>query len=364
MKAAALYPYEVSERLTLRLSDFDDPTTGAPVPVRTLGTSRAEDGETSEIASVAAADYDATQSTTWQKLTFRLDVALDASELERILPPTSDVRSDTSLVVLMTCPATRFRRGVRLRHTGSGQWIGHATLQRDDVRGSLTLRPQLVRVSAIPAGDDLPYATRAGALVAAGDPVAVYVDAVPASLGTGLSAAVAMNWEDFANSDDPWRREHPDDVYHLEPFGPEPRLWLNSRYGQLREVLESTAKRGREAALRDMFGILVAHPVWLQLCTTALAALEVDEDSGAVSAPSGWRGDLIAMVLPRLYPEEPDPDERLRRAASEIREADGSASVASRLGTVVQGLLTSYKTVELALRTFESVRDEEDKRDD
>ena len=70
------------------------------------------------------------------------------------------------------------------------------------------------------------------------------------------------------------------------------------------------------------------------------------------------------MVLPRLYPEEPDPDERLRRAASEAREPDGSASMASRLGTVVQGFLTSFKTVELALRTFESARDDEEKRDD
>jgi hypothetical protein len=352
----------VSERLMLRLSDFDDPATGAHVSVRALGASRTADGEASDVVGTTA--YDATQGTSWQKLTFRLDVALDASELQRILPSTSDVRGDASLVVLITCSATRFRRGVRLRHSGSGQWVGHATLQRDDVRGSITLRPQLVRVSSIPEGDDLPYATREGALIASGDPVALYVDSLPASLGRGIATSVVMSWEDFANSDDPWRREHPDDVYYLEPFGPEPRLWLNLRYGQLREVLESTAKRGREAALREMFGVLVAQPVWLQLCTTALSSLETDEDSGAVSAPSGWRGDLVAMILPRLYPEEPDAEERLRRAASESREADGSASLASRLGTVVQGLLTSYKTVELALRTFESVREDEGQQDD
>jgi hypothetical protein len=362
MKAAALYPYEVSEKLALRLSDFDDPLTGTPVSVRELNVSRNENGEAVDDAGTAA--YDATKTDQWKKLTFKLTVTLIDGELERILPPTSDVQGDTSLVVLMTCSSTRYRRGVRLRRNVSGQWVGHATIQRDDVRGSLTLRPQLVRVSSIAETGELPYATREGALVASGDQVPLYVDTPPPSLASGLSASVMMAWEDFANSDDPWRREHSDDVYHLEPFGPEPRLWLNSRYSQLRELLESTARRGREAALRDMFGILVAQPVWLQLSITALSALEVDEDSGSVSAPSGWRGDLAAMVLPRLYPEEPDPDERLRRAANESREADGSASLASRLGTVVQGLLTSYKTVELALRTFENVRDEEDRADD
>jgi hypothetical protein len=362
MKAATLYPYEVSERLVLRLSDFDDPVAGTTVSVRELSLSRASNGESTDEAGAAA--YDATQSDQWGKLTFRLTVTLEVGELERVFPPTSDVRNDASLVVLMTCPSTRFRRGVRLRHTGSGQWVGHASVQRDDVQGSLTLRPQLVRVSSIAEIGDLPYATREGALVAFGEPVPLYVDSLPPSLGSGLSASVTMAWEDFANSDDPWRREHSDDVYYLEPFGSEPRLWLNSRYAQLRELLESTAKRGREAALRDMFGILVAQPVWLQLCVTSLSALEVDDDSGSVSAPSGWRGDLAAMVLPRLYPEEADPEERLRRAASEFREADGAASVASRLGTVVQGLLTSYKTVELTLRTFENVRNEEDRADD
>jgi hypothetical protein len=362
MKAAALYPYEVSERLILRLSDFDDPSTGTPVSVRELNSARAANGEALDDGGPAA--YDATKSDQWKKLTFKLTVTLVDGELERILPPTSDVRNDTSLVVLITCPLTRYRRGIRLRQNSSGQWVGHATIQRDDVRGSLTLRPQLVRVSSIAETGELPYATREGALIALGELVPIYIDALPPSLGSGLSASVAMAWEDFANSDDPWRREHSDDVYHLEPFGPEPRLWLNSRYSQLRELLESAAKRGREAALRDMFGILVAQPVWLQLCMTAISALEVDEDSGGVSSPSGWRGDLASMVLPRLYPEEPDPEERLRRAASESREADGSASLASRLGTVVQGLLTSYKTVELTLRTFENVRDEEDRADD
>lgn len=361
MKAVALYPYEVSERLELRLTDFDDPVTGDAVSVRLLGS--ALPNEDSSATGMTPA-YDATHGSPWRKLTFRLDVTLSAEELKRILPPTSDVGSDTSMLVQITCPSTRYRHGVRLRHSGSGQWSGHATVQRDDVRGSLTLRPQLVRVSSIPEVNDFPYATREGALVASGESVALYVDSLPPSLASGIGASLVMVWEDFSNSEDPWRREHSDDVYHLEPFGSEPRLLLNSRYGQLREVLESTAKRGREAALRDIFGVLVAQPVWLQLCMTALTALEVDDDSGSVSTPSGWRGDLIAMILPRLYPEEPDAEERTRRAASESHEPDGAASLSSRLGTVVQGLMASYKTVELALRTFERVRDEEDNTDD
>jgi hypothetical protein len=358
--ASALYPFAVSEALSLRLHDFDDPVAGGTVDVKER-PAVAGDGD----GPPRGPTYDASANRAWSRLNFALHVDLADSELSYVLPSTSRIADDTALVVLVTCASTRLRQGIRLRHVKAGRWSGHASIQRQDIKGAVQLRPQLVRSSSIPDDDALPFATRPGSIIAVGEPATLYVDqAPPSTTNFGFGGAVTILWEDFSNSDEPWRREHADDVYHLEPFSSEARLWLNSRYGQLRDVLESNAKRGPEASVRDLTAMLIAQPVMLQLCTAALAALEIDEDSSSVSVPSGWRGDAVAMVLPALYPEEPSHEDRLRRAASELREADGASSLTARLGSVVQETLGSFKSVEGAVRSFESIRGRGEESDD
>lgn len=353
-KAVQLYPHAVSGGLHLRLSDFDDPVTGETVAVRDLGRS---DAEEEEGLPASAKGYDASpaNSRKWSKLTFKLTATLPTDDIAKIVPDTSDLSADTSLIVLLTCPSTKLRHGICLNHAERGLWTGYGVVQREDVRSIVWLRPQLLRVTGIPTDEALPYATKAGSMIAFGEGVPVYIDPTPRL----LNSTVVTMWEDFANSDDVWRREHPDDVFHLEPFV-DPRLYLNSRYSQLREVLESSAKRGPDAALRDLTATLIAQPVLTQLATASLAALEPDEDSNSVSVPNGWRGDLVASVLPRLYPEEVDEEERARRAAREIRDADGAASIQSRLGTVIQEMVASFRVVETAIRTYESAREREE----
>jgi hypothetical protein len=360
-KAVQLYPHAVSGQVELRLHDFDDPVAGRKVDVFEVGrVAEDEDG--------AAPDridgYDVSATSAWRKLSFRLTADLPTEEIQRILPPTSSVNTDTTMVVLLTCASTKFRHGVRLKHVGDGTWSGTAAIQRDDVKGIVTLRPQLVRSTGIPAAEDLPFATTAGALVAVGEPITLFVDVEPNGGRALLQSTVIIAWEDFANSEHAWRREHTDDVFHLEPFGGDPRLYLNSRYAQLREIMEYDAKRGPEAVLRDMSASMIAQPVLTQLTTVAIFSLELDEDSGSVQIPTGWRGDLLASVLPRLYPEEPSEEDRLQRAARELRESDSAASLLSRLGSVVQEVTASYKTIEAAVRTYESTRGREETADD
>lgn len=345
-KAVQLFPYAVSTALSLDLSDFDDPAGGELVDVRELK----QPPTNGEGSSAPSHSYDAS-ATGWRKLSFRLTATLASAEIERILPATSSLETDTALVVLMTCAATRLRHGVRLRLSKDGRWTGHAVVQRHDVRGMLTLRPQLVRTTGIPTDGDLPFATRAGSVIAVGDDTTIYIDVVPVR---ALESTIRMAWEDFANSDHAWRREHPDDVFHLEPLVAEPRLYLNSRYTHLREIMESDAKRGALAVLRDTTAAMIAQPALLQMATVAVASLAIDEDGQSVSTPPGWRADLLASILPRLYPEEDSEEDRLHRAAHEIRESDGAASLLGRLGSVVQEMVASYRTVEAIVRLHEA----------
>jgi hypothetical protein len=355
--AVQLYPHAFSGLLGLRLDDFDDPEMDGQIEVVDL---RRTDGAAEMDEADEPYGYDAfSKAGNWKKLTCRLSVSLRVDELAQILPATSDLQVDAALFVLVTCPATKFRHGVRLATPttdgDSTRWKGYLTITREDVRGAVSLKPQLVRLTSIPLTEEIPFGTQAGTLIGAGPAVQLYVDLTPRL----LHSTVITTWDDFGNSNDIWRREHPEDIYHLEPFG-EPRLYLNSRYTQLRAILDSAARRGPEAALRDLIAAMIAQTVHAQLLTTALMSLEIDEDSGSVTVPAGWRADLLSSALGRLYPEEADDEERRRRAAHEVREADAAASIQSRVGSVVQAMITSYRTLESSIRTYESIQAREE----
>jgi hypothetical protein len=350
MNGVLLYPYGVAESLTLRLSEFEEQAHGRRIAVIAL------EGDDPLLRLPAV--YDASGDTDWDALSFLLTATLSEDSYERILPPTSDIDVDTALYVRATCATTRYRHSLRLQRTGAGCWEGAATVHRLDLQGSLILRPQLIRTTSIPGSPEGPHAAHAGAVIAFGTDVSLHIDPPPAlALRTG---AVTMFWEDFSNSQDAWRRGHPDDVYHLEPYHHEPRLWLNSRHSLLRDLLDSTAKRGTEAVLRDLVAMQIAQPVMLQLCTATVASVEIDDDSGGCSAPTGWRSTMFDLISPALYPEDTTRESRLRRAAYEFRDPDGAASLVARLGTVVQEMLSSYKAAEAAARNFEAARDRED----
>lgn len=351
-KGVLLYPYAVSKALSLRLSDFSDSSSGLAIQVAEVA------GGQSDGSSAPNSSYDAFSSAQdWQKITFRLSASLDRTELERILPSTSSPLNDASLIVLVTCSATKLRHGVRLHATANGTWSGDASIQRNDVRGSVSFKAQLVRATGIPVDDLSPFATKVGSIIAIANELTLFVDHVPSS---SVYSSVAISWEDFSNSEHPWRREHHNDVFHLDPYIAEPRLFLNSRHPQLRGMIESSAKKGPDAALRELIAVMIAQPVLLQLAMVSLLGIETDEDSQSVQAPTGWRGDMLENLLPRLYPELAADDERVERATRELREEDGAASLISRLGSCIQEILSSYKTIELAARAYDSTRGREE----
>lgn len=354
-QSVRFYAHSVSTALELRLATFVDAGSNLSIDVREIDEAQIS-------SSSRDIGYDLfSANVSWTRLRFRLTADLNSAEIVGILRPTSSLSEDTALIVLITCAATKYRHGVRLNPTEPGYWSAFTTLQRSDVKAAVTFRPQLVRTTGIPVDDIKSLATKAGAVIALGNPVTLYIDKQPRAVS---SSSVNISWEDFANSEHPWRREHHNDVFHLDPFLGEPRLFLNTRYRQLREVIESDAKRGPEAALREMMASMIAQPVLLQMSLIALTSLELDEDSQNAQPPAGWRADVLGSLMPRLFPEESSGEQRLIRAAREIRESDGAASLISRLGSVIQEMVGSHKTLELAARTLENVSEREEPPND
>lgn len=352
-KPVRLAPYSISERLELRLSGFDDPTSSEPLEF--------EEGPPEDrgaFGDFVQRTYDAIDTKReWKALSFNLHASLPEDELSRVLPSTSDPADDAALLVSVTCKSTKFRHGVRLDWNGDGSWHGDATIRRSDVEGGVRLRPLLVRATAVPAreNDDERGGTQEpGMVIGMGDPVSLHVDEHRSIIDTPID----VKWDRFSRSANDWRRDHDSDVYHLVPQGDVPTLWVNEDIGGLRALLGSETDEGPEAALRDTTAVMIAQSVWIQLAVAAFAAVDFDASTGEAELPSGgWQRDVVTTLLPRMYPGN-DEDEQLRLLASDFDDPDGVQTLMARAGTAVQDLVRTYRYVEFALRAHETLQEE------
>jgi len=341
MSKARLAPYATSDGMDIELLDFDDPTQGSV---------RIEPAASGGGFEFSGRTYDFSHpELKWDKLSFRIRVSLDGDELKRILPRTSDPVKDTAVVVSLICPSTKFRHGVKLHPIEEGRWGGDAIVQRLDLKGTVQLRPTLVRTTSIPSGEGEGYGTWVRAIIATGPPATMFVDP-PIHV---LHGAVDVEWEDFTQSSNPWRRNNDADVFNLEPHGESPRLYLNLRYKQLRPLLDTKARRGVDAGLRDLTATAIAQTVWVQLFMAAAGSLEFDQDTGESELPpSGWRRDLIQRFLPYLYPGM-DPELQVRQLGQELHEG-GLEPLMAKVGTAAQQMVGTFKMIEAAIRAREN----------
>lgn len=337
-----LYPHAVSRFLDLRLLDPYDPSQEDLDLSRWFVRAEEKDGMQLTI------DLSREDIPPWRALRVGVEANLPASELVAILPPTSNPKDDTLLVVSVQCAATKFRQVIALAPQGEGRWKGGLLLQRADVRDAVRLRPRLVRRTKIPApgdGSGVRFAHHRGAVIAEGRDLAIVIDESRKPLGGTLK----MQWEDFRQGTNPWRKDHPADVFHLEPYGSEPILWLNSRYEKLRAALYSRTTYGADAAVRHLGNALLAQTVWTQLFIASLCGATKDEALGSVELPTEtWKRGVLAKFLPRLYPELPEGD-RLERALDDLRTPEQSGTLMSLLGTAAQEILPTYRLVEKAI---------------
>jgi hypothetical protein len=351
-KPVRLYPYAVSDQLSIVLSDFDDPENQRSIEVREIQRDVSSEGNGDNPTG-----YDVSASQEWSKLAFRITATITQDELRRLAPDSRDTLRDLDAVVTLTCQPTKFRNALRLQRASDGHWRGVATVQRQDLKGILLVKAHLIRATRLSRAGATNYATEEGAIVAIAPVVALHLDIGPKS----GSDSIPIVWEDFANSLDPWRRGHAADVFYLDPYGLEPVLHLNSRYSELRDLLDSKSRKGPEAALRDMTACMIGQTAWSQLIHASLAAISWDESSNAGSAPmEGWRGVVLKTCLPRMYPDEPDLEHALNRAGLDLSDPDGKAAIAAKVGSVAQAMVSSFKAVELTVRAFESSRDREE----
>lgn len=340
-----LYPHAVSRVLELRILDPWDPTQ------EKLDFGRWFKPEAKDETQLTI-DLSREDVPPWRSLHLTLEANLPPEELGNILPQASSAKDNTLLLVSVQCPGTMLRQVVGLSPVSDGRWRADFTLRRSDVRGTVRFRCRLVRRTEIPESveaNGIPVARHRAAVIAEARDISLAIDESHRPIGGSLK----IRWEDFRRSANSWRRDHPADVFHLEPYGSEPTLWLNSRYEKLRAALHSRTTYGADAAVRYLGNALLAQTAWVQLFIASLGGAMKDETLDSVELPpEGWKRGVISKFLPRMFPETPDSD-RLARALDELTSPDQIGSVVSLLGTAAQEVMTTYRHVEAAIRAAE-----------
>lgn len=341
-------PYRISSDLELRASDPFDPTQ-EDLTFRWQVRGGPEDG-LSLTFDLSGPDIP------WKQLHINLNATLSRTELEAVLPRGVDLdeaAAETRLLVSARCPAARYRHTVELEPRGIGSWTGGLHLRRDSVRNVVELHPVLVRRTHVPSGPGAQseVALERGAVIAEGRAIRLIVDRSEPP----LRGALNIQWEDFRESQHPWRQEHASDVYYLDLDGREPQVWLNSRYAALKAALHGREPHGPEAVVRHLANGLIAQAAWLQMAVAAVGAVEYDRDLGTLEVRSGWAPAVLESLLPRLFPELTD-DDRLKEAAARFHSPDQVSSLVSALGTLVQENLPTYKRIEDAIAAAERAR--------
>ena len=347
-----LYPHAVSKLIELRVLDPYDPTQENLDFGRWF--SRTDERDGMQVTIDLARD----DVPTWHSLHLTVEANLPPGELANILPVASSAKEDVQLLLSVQCAATKFRQAVALAPWGMGRWRGDVVLRRSDVRDAVRVRPRLVRRTKIVAAaeaDAYPLARHRGAVIAEGPDLALVIDELRKPIG----GAIKMHWEDFRQSDNSWRRDHASDIFHLEPYGAEPVLWLNSRYEKFRAALYSRMTHGADVAVRHLANALLAQTSWVQLFVASIGSAVKDETADGVELPpEGWKRGVIAKFLPRLFPETPESD-RLERAVDELRSPDHVGSLMSLVGTAAQEVMGTYRLVEKAIGAAEHSKGEE-----
>jgi hypothetical protein len=343
-----LYPHTVSRFLEFRMLDPWDPT-----------EERTDFGKwfkpEAKDESQFTIDLSREDVPPWRSLHLTLEANLPIDELGKILPEGSSAKENTILLVSVHCAATMLRQVVVLGFAGDARWRGEFTLRKAEVRGTVRFRCRLVRRTEIPGTTEagaVPVARHRAAVIAEARDLSLIVDESHRSIGGPLK----ITWEDFRRSDNSWRHDHPADVFHLEPYGSEPVLWLNARYEKLRAALHSRTAYGADAAVRYLGNALLAQTAWVQLFVASLGGAMKDETLDAVeNPPEAWKKGVLTKFLPRMFPELPESD-RLAHAFDELTSPDQVGSVVSLLGTAAQEVMATYRQVESAIRAAEHSR--------
>ncbi|WP_284742857.1 hypothetical protein [Amycolatopsis sp. RTGN1] len=219
----------------------------------------------------------------WHTATLRLDARLPGEEIAA--GPWEDVRC----MAVVTEKATNTRIVTRLTEQGTGLYHGSVELAR-----SAHLNRATVGLAVVGTVDGIP-----GRLIGSADRN-WYVDLQSAT--PARQREIDIVEIDFRDGPEPWLRPFKDAPWLVDTSGEIPTVLINtSAIEGFTDILGSTGGTAGEKALRETMSSQIAQDAWTAMFQAAISDLELDED-GTPQLPGGWRGSVLASMLPDVFP--------------------------------------------------------------
>jgi hypothetical protein len=289
----------------------------------------------------------------WTQLRLRVNAVVHDAVVRGLLPSDADVDADIVMVVSIRCRTTKLRRrAILTRRPRGGGWDGELSLHRGSVRDVVELSATLARKSdlLVDAVDDdgVPFATHRGAVIGFGKPVSIRVDAQKERGGS-----FKVRWENFKESDDPWRREREKEMFHIDVSDENPEVVLNSAHELLRQTLMKKRPSGADKSIKNALLAYVAHSTWTSLFLAAIDGCVPDEDADEeIAMPADeLRSKVLKRLLPLVVPERGEDEHRLRMAVELYRDGGRIGTLLTRLNSAIQALI---KIDNFVVRTLET----------
>jgi hypothetical protein len=236
----------------------------------------------------------------WDTVELSGHIEIPESTFDRVFPPHEREEAPARLFVTVRCHETIYRDKVVVRDPPiePGEYPVKIGLERQDLRSEVELRPYLVRTD--PTDSDGNYATRRNLRVASGKIYTAVVDPDERPEEAWVDGQ-EVSFSDASHLPDG------DKLYYLD-FRNEsrPKLWINTDYPRIAELLQKDGSVGAEPRMRDVILDQISYPVWSQLVLRAGAA--VDEDG---ELEHQWQETVIQAFALEMYDTESVQDAAL-----------------------------------------------------
>ena len=194
------------------------------------------------------------------------------------------------------CRNTRLRIGVPLEpmQGDPGQWHGEITLDRRQVRGTVSLRAVLTDTRT----------AHAHRLLASSDPW-ILIDDKTSGIGVQGDFSPSVKWLNFRDAQThPHLQREADQPYYVDLFGELPMIFMNSGFAGLADVFPQEGKpEGLLYPIHEAMCVGISRSAWQAMFYTSVACLCVTSTSdNDIELPTGWQGLVLRHLLPRIYP--------------------------------------------------------------
>lgn len=258
-------------------------------------------GETTVDLTPARTDGGAGSRPPWNEATLAIRLEVPEEVIFQVFP--DDERSDppARLYVAIRCRETiyRYREVLSDPPTVAGTYESDLELRWSDLRGTVEIRPYLVRTSPREAREQ--YANRANVRVADGSVHTVLLE------NDEREEHTFIDGEEISFSQSSYLPDG-EKLYYLD-FRDEarPKLWINADNPRITDTLQTDGSVGAGPRMRDVILDQISYGVWTQLILRAACA--IDSEGGV---PHEWQRSVIEAFGRHLYEVDDEREVTLR----------------------------------------------------